>query len=215
MKTITKEVKIDLYKFEELSEEVQEKIKQDYITAKEALAYIFTENVNEQLHHFFPNSEIEVQYDFSGCQGSGLNIYGELYFMDILNAYKVQEIKTPFTYEEITILETISKTIDTVSLKSNDEYTYSLIDRNDIAEQIISDYEDNFEDYEIPEKHELLIKKLDKEIKKMFNLLVETFYKNGQEYFYKVTEEDIEDDEYFEGYFMKSGSRYYNIYIND
>lgn len=53
MKTITKEVKIDLYKFEELSEEVQEKIKQDYITDKEAHAYIFTENVNEQLHHFF------------------------------------------------------------------------------------------------------------------------------------------------------------------
>lgn len=213
MKTITKEVKIDLYKFEELSEEVQEKIKQDYLDSKEAC--FFGDDCVETLSELFPNSELNVEFDFNCCQGSGLNICGDLYFMDILNAYKIQEIKTPFTYEEITILETISKTINTVSLKSNDEYTYSLIDRNDIAEQIICDYEDNFEDYEIPEKHELLIKKLDKEIKKMFDSLVEVFYKNGEKYFYEVEEDDIEDDEYFQGYFMNDGSRYYSIYIND
>lgn len=213
MKTITKEVKINLYKFEELSEEVREMIKQDYLDSKET--YFFSDDCVDRLRDLFPNSGLNVEFDFSCCQGSGLNIYGDLYFMDIFNAYKIQEIKTPFTYEEITILETISKTIDTVSLKSNDEYTYSLIDRNDIAKQIIYDYEDNFEDYKIPEKHELLIKKLDKEIKEMFNSLIEIFYKDGEKYFYEVTKDDIEDDEYFQGYFTKDGSRYYNIYIND
>ena len=49
----------------------------------------------------------------------------------------------------------------------------------------------------------------------MFDSLVEVFYKNGEKYFYEVEEDDIEDDEYFQGYFMNDGSRYYSIYIND
>lgn len=213
MKTITKEVKMDLYKFEELSEEVQERIKQDYLDDKPA--YLFTDDVNEQLYYFFPNSELKVQYDFSCCQGSGLNIYGDLWFMDIFNAYKIQAIKSPFTSEEERILEVIAETIDTIVLDENIRYTYSLIDRDDFAEQIMNDYEDNFEDFEIPESHVNLIKKLDREIKKMFNYLVETFTKNGEKYFHEITQDEIEDELEFQGYFMKDGSRYYNININD
>ena len=213
MKTIIKEVKINLYKFEELSEEGQEKIKQDYLDSKEA--YFFGDDCVETLRDLFPNSDLNVEFDFSCCQGSGLNICGDLYFMDIFNAYKIQAINSPFTNSEKRILETIAETIDTVSLKSNDEYTYSLIDRNDIAEDIICDYEGSFEDFEIPESHVNLIIRLDKEIKEMFNSLIEVFYKDGEKYFYEVTEDDIEDDEYFQGYFTKDGSRYYNIDIND
>lgn len=213
MKTITKEVKIDLYKFEELSEEVQEKIKQNYLDRKDP--FFFTEDCMEQLKNLFPNSELKVQYDFSYCQGSGLNIYGDLWFMDIFNAYKIQAIKSPFTNEEERILETVAETIDTVSLDENIRYTYSLIDRDDFAEQIINDYEDNFEDFEIPESHVNLIKRLDREIKKIFNSLVETFYKNGEKNFYKVTQAEIEEEYAFQGYFINDGSRYYSIDIND
>lgn len=216
MRTITKEVKINLYKFEELSEEVQEKIKQDYTTDKESNAYIFTENVNEQLHHFFPNSEIEVQYDFGYCQGDGLNFYGELYFKDIFNAYKLLDsLKNPFTSDEEKTLEYISKFIDTVYLKENQNYTYSLIDQNDFFEQITESYMLDFDNPKTNYCQCELIKKLDKEIKKIFDSLIDFYYKAGEKYFYEVTEDDIEDDEYFQGYFTKDGSRYYNIDIND
>lgn len=214
MRTITKEVKIDLYKFEELSEEAQERIKQNYITDKHA--YIFTDDVNEQLHYFFPNSEIKVQYDFGCCQGDGLNIYGKLYFKDIFNAYKfVDSFKNPFTSDEEKTLEYISKFIDTVYLEENQNYTYSLIEQNDFFEQITESYMLDFDNPETNYHQSELIKKLDKEIKSIFNDLVNTYYKAGEKYFFEVTEDDIEDDEYFQGYFTKDGSRYYSIDIND
>lgn len=214
METITKEVKIDLYKFEELSEEVQEKIKQNYITDKHA--YIFTDDVDEQLHYLFPNSEIKVQYDFGCCQGDGLNIYGNLYFKDIFNAYKLIDLlKNPFTSKEEKTLEYISEFIDTVYLEENQNYTYSLIEQNDFFEQITESYMLDFDNPETNYHQSELIKKLDKEIKSIFNDLVNTYYKAGEKYFYEVTEDDIEDDEYFQGYFTKDGSRYYSIDIDD
>lgn len=214
MKKITIVKEIEVFEFKELDEEVQEKIKKDFLETKEA--WFFTTSVEDDLDYFFPNSELKFEYDFSCCQGSGSNIYGKIKIDDFLNAYELlNDFKNcPFDSKEIDLIhEILDCNIETLSLAYNSDYTYSLIDRNEFDNQIL----EQLELFEVSVSNELkeVIYKLNDEVIEMMEHLNDYFYKYGENYFFVVDDWEIKEDYFFQGYFTKDGERYINVDINN
>ena len=102
----------------------------------------FYEDTKYELNNRFCNSILDLQYDFSSCQGSGLNIYGNFDLRDYLPHYQASEKSK----------HTIAFYIDTlknyncfdalkIGLSKNNRYTYSckfvdIKDAEEIAEEI-------------------------------------------------------------------------------
>ena len=84
MRTVTVDYKV--YKYDELSAEAKEKVKQWYLETQDS--YGFTEDVKEDLKCLFGDNDLDVQYQLSYCQGDGFNISGEV---DTENIFKCLE----------------------------------------------------------------------------------------------------------------------------
>jgi hypothetical protein len=71
-----------VFYFEELSESAQMRVVSDNVEC------FLVEDMNAALNYYlgteFANSEPEMQYDFSYCQGSGLNLYGKFDLNDLV-----------------------------------------------------------------------------------------------------------------------------------
>ena len=86
MLEFTKIKKIDytLYEFNELKKSAQERAIENWRESDSWLDEDITEELLTELNLKFSNSEnLKVQWDLSGCQGSGLNIFGTLDFEDV------------------------------------------------------------------------------------------------------------------------------------
>lgn len=135
MKEITKIYKV--YGYAELSEQAKEKVKTDYlIDYLEENVSFFYDNAIELLKAKYPNSDLDIEFDFSSCQGSGLNIYGTFNLMDF--DYTGENDFTWF-------LNSVSGEIELRGHK--DSYTYSLkdIDEPKIYHALWAEYEDTLD----------------------------------------------------------------------
>lgn len=172
----------EVFTYEELSTNAKEKVREHYKEETRA-SYIFSEICKDKLIEKFPNSELEVQYSLSYCQGDGLNIYGELYLPDMLrlleNALTEKEIKTLEWY--------FNNTKDTVDLRYNYRYNYCICNRHDY----IADILDNafYNEYSnIPIK---FLKKINKLIQTHMTELCIELEAKGYQFFYEVDEDEI------------------------
>lgn len=138
-----KNITITAYDYNELTEQAKQ---QAYNTIYEFLIDFvndcFYEDTKNGLRERFCNSDLDLQYDYSSCQGSGLNIYGNFDLRDYLPHYQASEKSK----------RTIAFYIDTlknyncfdalnIELSQNHRYTYSckfvdIQDAEDIAEDI-------------------------------------------------------------------------------
>ena len=80
MRTETITTTYEIYKFNELSDDAKERVKQWYLDGQENMTFIFTEDCIEDLHNLFGDNSLEVQYSLAGCQGDGFNIYISAFF---------------------------------------------------------------------------------------------------------------------------------------
>ena len=110
----------------------------------------FYEDTKNGLCERFCNSDLDLQYDYSACQGSGLNIYGDFDLRDYLPHYQASEKSK----------RTIAFYIDTlknyncfdalkIELSENNRYTYSrkfvdIKDAEEIAEEIAEELKNNY-----------------------------------------------------------------------
>ena len=76
--------KFNVYQYSELSDEAKAKVRSWYIDDP-FRAEELTDMINEDLKNLFPNSELKVEWSLSSCQGDGVNVYGDLCFMDLVN----------------------------------------------------------------------------------------------------------------------------------
>lgn len=138
-----KNITITAYDYNELTEKAKTRA---YDTIYEAIIDCvndcFYEDTKNDLCDRFCNSVLDLQYDYSACQGSGLNIYGDFDLRDYLPHYQASEKSK----------RTIAFYIDTlknyncfdalkIELSQNHRYTYSckfvdIQDAEDIAEEI-------------------------------------------------------------------------------
>lgn len=197
MKTITK--KINLYRYNELSEQAKEKVKQWYLEGLDA--EFFSDMCLEELYaEGFKNSDLKLQFSLSYCQGDGLNIYGGLYLSEALEV-----LKEDFTAKEYKRLSFYLKDVPAYEMPYNDYYNYCVaeyIETSDLIEEYNEDYRKI--DYTLIDRfNDLLIK--------YFTEKCSQFEKKGYRYFYEVSEDDLkefcDDGDYW---FTESGTAYYD-----
>lgn len=207
MKTVS--VEYNVYKYNELSEDAKEKVKQWYLEGQPA--FIFTEDCKEDLYNLFGENDLEVQYSLAYCQGDGFNIYGEIDAEDILKCLENHNGGTQLEKYENVLTEKEKKTIlnyasecGKIKLPMNNRYCYSLADYIDIK--------DNWEyDLEVYSGYKNInvdvLKKFENLVKNIFSTLCSSYEKSGYEFFYEISEEDLEDMCESNGYeFLEDGT---------
>ena len=146
-----KNITITAYDYNELTEQAKTRA---YNTIYEFLLDFvndcFYEDTKNGLRDRFCNSDLDLQYDYSSCQGSALNIYGNFDLRDYLPHYQASEKSK----------RTIAFYIDTlknyncfdalnIELSQNHRYTYSckfvdIKDAEEIAEEIAEELKNNY-----------------------------------------------------------------------
>ena len=192
MKTVA--VEYNVYKYNELSADAKEKVKEWYLEGQEP--FIFTEDCKEDLRNLFGNNNLDVQYSLASCQGDGFNIYGTIDAHTIFNCLEKHNGGTQLAEFEDMLTDKEKKTIlayaeecGAIELPMNRHYSYSLADYIDIVEEWIwrleyADYRDiNVE----------ALQKFEKLVRGIFCTLCKDYEKQGYDFFYEISEEDLEE----------------------
>lgn len=188
-------VEYKVYKYNELSAEAKEKVKQWWLDNQDS--YGFTEMVKEDLKCLFGNNDLEVQYSLAYCQGDGFNIYGEV---DTENIFKcleehragtqLAEFENVLTDKEKKTILNYAKECGAIKLPYNSRYGYSLADYIDIADEWEYDLEYYSGYKNINNK---ALEKFEELVKGIFGKLCKSYEKQGYEYFYEIDEETMEE----------------------
>lgn len=206
MKTIIIEKKI--YSFNELSKDAKEKARREYLDNYRDTQW-FSEDCEYRIKELFPNSELEVEYSLSYCQGDGFNIYGKMKLKDAIdyvmkNSDKLNENSRFYLW--------LSKQGYTLYLPQNGRYGYCCVTHENYSYLILDDmeqdgYTSNYEN------HEKMVSVFDEVFKDLIGKLCKEFEENGYDYFYntETIDDEINDmleNESFEG-FEEDGSIYF------
>lgn len=208
MKTIA--VEYNVYKYNELSEKAKEKVREWYLNGQEP--YIFTEDCKEDLRNLFGENELEVQYSLGYCQGDGFNIYGVIDTESIFNCLEkhtggtqLKKFENVLTAEEKKTIINYAKEIGEcalIELPYNNRYCYSLAYHINFAE----DWEEELK-YYTNNINKTLIKKFEMMVQEIFTELCGSYERQGYEYFYEISDEDLEEMCEANGYeFLEDGT---------
>lgn len=193
MRTAT--VNYEVYKYGELTEDAKEKVREWYLEGQEP--FIFTEDCKMDLENLFGANDLDVQYSLGYCQGDGFNIYGKIYAESIFECLENHNGGTQLAEFENALTEKEKKTIlhyanecGAIELPMNNRYCYCIADHTDIADDWAYQLE-NYSGYknintEVLEKFENLVHEI-------FETLCGSYEKWGYEYFYEISEEDLEE----------------------
>lgn len=192
MKTVTITKTYDVYKYNELSDSAKEKVKEWYLQGQEP--FIFSEDCKEDLRNLFGKNNLDVQYSLGYCQGDGFNIYGKIDAENIFNCLEKHNGGTQLAKFEDVLTEKEKKTIlhyaeecGEIEIPMNHRYCYSLADYIDIADA----WEYNLYGYKNVNVE--VLKKFEKMVRDIFSTLCNSYEKWGYEYFYEISEEDLEE----------------------
>ena len=204
MRTAT--INYEVYKYGELTEEAKKRVKNWYLEGQEP--FIFTEDCKMDLENLFGENDLDVQYSLSYCQGDGFNIYGKVYAESILKCLEnhnggtqLAEFEDVFTEKEKKTILHYAEECGAIELPMNNRYCYSLADYIDIAD----DWEYKLVDYKNINVD--LLKKFEKLVREIFETLCGSYEKWGYDYFYEISEEDLEEMCEANGYeFLEDGT---------
>lgn len=193
MRTITKHYQV--YKYNELSEDAKEKVKQWYLDGQ--LAEFFTKDCMEDLYNLFGENDLEVQYSLAYCQGDGFNIYGTINAENIFSCLEnnnggcqLEKFKNVLTDKEKRTILNYQSECNNIELPYNNRYCYSLSDRIDIA----NDWEYDLEWYSAYKNINVkVLEKFEKLVRDIFSTLCASYEEAGYEYFYEVSSEDLQE----------------------
>lgn len=185
MRTITTVVTTNVYTFNELTKKAKERVRQDYLS-DEIRTDIFSEDCMNKITELFPNSDLKIQYSLNSCQGDGFNIYGEIFFKDLMEV-----LKDKFTKKEENFLKwAFEETgIDSCEIPSNHHYCYCIASYIEFAEEIF----DALEYYDMKNIKKDILEKMEKETRKYFQNLCREFENEGYDFFYNVSDDELED----------------------
>jgi hypothetical protein len=201
-------VKYDVYKYNELSEEAKEKVKQWYLNGQESS--FFTDDCKMDLYNLFGKNNLDVQYSLAWCQGDGFNIYGTIDAESIFHCLEnhnggkqLERFENVLTDYEKKVILAYAEECGDIQLPINNRYCYSLTNYIDIAEEWVWKLEcANYAKI----NDEVLIK-FEKLVRGIFNELCRSYEKQGYEFFYEISDEDLEEACEVNGYeFLEDGT---------
>lgn len=195
MRTVT-EVK-EIYKFEELSEEAKETVRQGYLDSLEA--FEFEDDVITDLQNIFPISDLHVEFSLASCQGDGLNIYGKLNVYDVIaNLRNKPEAMTSefkkyanfMSEKDLKTIEAYARECPEVTIPANtSRYSYCVADQIDTEDEIL----DALEQAEYKNINKKVINKFNCLLKMLFTDLSTEYEKQGYEFFYEIDDNVLEE----------------------
>lgn len=196
-----KQVTFNVYAFNELTEKVREKVKERYYDMCHS-----NEEFNDTLQYdwkeaFGDTDMPEIQYDFSGSQGSGVNIYTESFDYFTYGEYKYQQTGFDYYRDASKIL---SNDYFILPLVYNERYTYSLLGRDfsEILRVIVEDF---------PDRYQCILTEFIKSLFKDLEEFETRVWSLGKNYFDDMTDELYA--EYLQDYyFFADGKDYSDIY---
>lgn len=192
MRTVA--IAYDVYKYNELSEEAKEKVKEWYLNGQES--YIFTDDCKMDLENLFGKNNLDVQYSLAYCQGDGFNIYGSIDAESIFRCLENHNGGTQLKKFEDVLTEKEKRTIlayaeecGDIVLPMNRRYCYSLADYIDIVEE----WAWRLEHADYANINEEALNKFEKLVRGIFVELCRSYEKQGYEFFYEISDEDLEE----------------------
>lgn len=191
------------YEYNELSSSAKEKAKQWYLE-DDMRSDMLTEDFEEMFaKYFFKYSNFKVQWSLSSCQGDGVNIYGMLELIDIVDYIKNwnnNEHNLNIAYDPTRIFtdkefDKIKKHIEESSMlytniPSNNRYCYCIADQIEFATDMIEELEYN---KEISDTDKELIYRFEKESINIMESLCKEMENYGYTYLYECSDEELED----------------------
>ena len=182
--TVTYTQNIDLYHYNELSENAKQEVREWYLEGRDTDA--FTETVIEDMHYLFPNSSLSVEYSLNYRQGDGLNINGNLSLYDFLDKWQATE------KEKRTINYYLDNSFSDYTFEKDKHYCYSckFIDKKYIN-CTIQDFIENLEYLEIKNINKNIIEKFFNDMIDFFEGLDKEYEEYGYNYFYEISDEDL------------------------
>ena len=185
MRTITKEYTI--FKYSELSEKAKEKVKRWYLDGQDA--DIFSDMVIADLENIGLNN-LKPYFSLSYCQGDGLCLYGYIDFDEIEKSDELKKIfYKDFNGSDYKAISTLKSYVTKIDFIHSGRYYHKYTVKIDIN----TDYIYNFEDTETEQLIEKAVEKLLTNIDKWYKETCDAYEKRGYEYFYEISEEDLEE----------------------
>lgn len=201
----------NVYSYSELSDEAKEKAKEDYLNdycRSEALTDIYMED----LKNIFPNSDLKIQWSLNGCQGNGVNIYGNLNINDIFNLPNVTDMKwigDELTEKEIRTMKFyMSEYQEDTILPMNRRYYYCYINHIDFS----ADFYSALENIGIRNINSNVLCKIEGIIRKVIKELCNRYERIGEDYLYNISDEEMEEtSEANDWKYFKDGSFFIDV----
>lgn len=186
-RTVTKSY--DVYKYDELSDDAKAKVKDLFLQWRGEDGDIFKEDCENSLAEMFPNSDLKVQYSLTYSQGDGFNTYGTLNIKDLLNAdfskYPLNDSGITAPANKDAILAACDKAdVYDIDLEENRRYGYSLADRLEVVPN---------NDEDLTDEDTALLSDLENFAREVMEAINSKFEKNGYDYFYEMSEEEVRD----------------------
>ncbi len=176
MVAITK--RINLYEYNELEETAKERAKQEFLNTRWDLdSDIFIEDSMKIVGNYFPIIDgLEIQYDLSYCQGSGVNIYGK------------------FDLQNVDCFEWLKSEVDSFELARNNRYCYSLKSQTETetVDEIITEFE-YASGREITDCQAMEIRKMVETVFEKLEEAEKEIEDCGHKFFYEVSDEEMQD----------------------
>lgn len=201
MRTIveTKEV----YTYDELSDSAKQTVK-DWYLAERSYFGDFDEMVTEDLRSIFGDNMLDVQYSLGYSQGDGLNIYGKINAKKILD-FMGSDVAGELSKKYSNVLSDDDKNkirqwcneygdihYDSVGIiivpKNPSRYSYCVSDMIEFA----GDWATELHYYGIEDNDALF--RFEQVCRDLFNELCNMYEKWGYEYFYEISDEDLNDE---------------------
>lgn len=201
----------NVYSYSELSDKAKEKAKEDYLNGyrrPESLTNIYMED----LKNIFPNSDLKIQWSLNGCQGDGVNIYGNLNINDIFNLPNVTDMKwigDELTEKEIRTMKFyMSEYQEDTTLPMNRRYYYCYINHIDFSAVFYS----ALENIGIRNINSNVLCKIEGIIRKVIKELCNRYERIGEDYLYNISDEEMEEtSEANEWKYFKDGSFFIDV----
>ena len=169
---------INLYEYNELEEKAKERAKKEFLDTRSELdSDIFLEVSIDIIENYFPIVDgLNVQYDLSYCQGSGVNIYGK------------------FDLQNVEGMEWLKSEVDSFELAENRRYCYSLKSQTETetVDEITSEFEYN-SDKEIADWQVMEIRNMVETVFEKLKKAEREIEKYGCKFFYEVSDEEMEE----------------------
>ena len=189
MRTVT--VEYDVYKFDELSDNAKQKVKDWYLSDDDRV-YWFEDDVKNHMESIFgTNHGLDIQFSLNYSQGDGVNLYGTFSPQIVFNAIDnmpelLFEYKDELTDEQKATLLEYANEYGDITIPCNYRYTYC---KANSCEWDNADYYFNTK----MNDNDKLAHNFLSIVSGVFEMLCHYYEKWGYDFFYKISDDNMNE----------------------